>query len=257
PGEARDGRLHLAQPLALAPVERRERIGELLQPLMRHVMRGKAAIERIGRTDTRPGQRQIAADAAGTEIEEPTRADIGEKADMDLGHGKDGALGGDAVRAVDRDAAAAAHGDPVDQRDIGLGEAMNALDQAIFLAEEIRLVVAGTLLAPCVIDRAHIAAGAESAVAGAAHQQRLDLRLGTPGDELRVEDAIHLQGKRVERLRAVQRDDAEPASVIEQDLVGDLVHGPRLVWASSRRAMMTRMISLVPSRIWCTRTSRR
>ena len=52
------------------------------------------------------------------------------------------------------------------------------------------------------------------------------------------------------------RDDAEAAFVVEQDLAA-VGHGARLLAPSRRRAMITRMISLVPSRIWCTRTSRK
>ena len=48
------------------------------------------------------------------------RADVGEEADADLGHGEKVAIAGDAVAAVQRDADAAAHDDAVDERDVGL-----------------------------------------------------------------------------------------------------------------------------------------
>ena len=58
----------------------------------------------------------------------------------------------------------------------------------------------------------------------------------------------HRMRQRVQRLRPVERDAAGDALDPEKDIVH-----PR---ASSARAMMTRMISLVPSRIWWTRRSR-
>jgi hypothetical protein len=166
-----------------------------------------------------------------------------------LRHGKERALADDAMRAIDREAAAAAHANAVDQRHIGLGDAVEALNEAIFLVEEICLVVAGALrLAARVKDRAQIAVGAKGALAGAPHQERLHPVVLTTGDELRIERPVHGQRQGVERFWAVQRNDAEGAAALEQHIVG-IRHGPRLDWARSRRAIMTRMISLVPSRI--------
>jgi len=56
------------------------------QAVARNEMRGEAAIERVGRADPLARQREIEADAAGTEIEEAARADIGEEADPGLRH---------------------------------------------------------------------------------------------------------------------------------------------------------------------------
>src|SRR5262249_10097026 len=154
----------------LRPVERGEGRGQLAETGVRHVMRGEAAIERVRRAHARARERQIKADPPGTKIEEAARADIGKEPDMDLRHGEDRALGGDAKAAIDRDAATAPHGDAVNERDIRLREAVDALDQPIFLAEEIGLVVAAaSALAPRIEDGAHVAAGAKGAIAGAAH----------------------------------------------------------------------------------------
>ncbi len=60
-----------------------------------------------------------------------------EKADADLRHGEDRILGHHAVRAVDGDADAAAHADAVDQRDVGLFEALDLGVEAVLVGEEL------------------------------------------------------------------------------------------------------------------------
>ena len=75
---------------------------------------------------TRPGQaRQI-----------PAAADVGEQADARLGHGEARVLGRDAEVARQRDADAAAHRDPVHDRDGRLGVGEQQMVEAIFGEEE-------------------------------------------------------------------------------------------------------------------------
>jgi len=82
---------------------------------------------------------------AGAQIQKPGRADIGKQPDPGFRHRQQGALGGDPVGPVHRNAGAAAHRDPVDDREIGLREAMDMPDDLVFLAKEDggQLAVAG------------------------------------------------------------------------------------------------------------------
>src|SRR6516164_1856745 len=138
---------------------------------------------------------------------------------MHLRHGEDRALGGDAKAAIDRDAATTAHGDAVNQGDIGFGKTVDTFNEAILFAEKIGLVVTAPALLSRIVNRAHVAAGAKGAVAGTAHEDRLDALILAPSDKLRIERPVHRQGERIERLRPVERDDAEPATALEQDFV--------------------------------------
>ena len=74
----------------------------------------------VGGVEALAGQRAIGAELARHARQEPGGADVGKEADADLRHGEGIAVAGDAVRAVHRNADAAAHDDAVDQRDIGL-----------------------------------------------------------------------------------------------------------------------------------------
>ena len=191
------------------------------------------------------GQTEIASDLAGAAIQKTRRPDIGEEADAGLRHREKCALGGDAVAAVDRYAGAAAHRDPVDDREIRFGEAMNPPDQLVFFTKKDRgQVRVAADPAPRLIDRAHIAAGAECPVAGAADDHGIYRRVGGPVAQCRVDASVIVEGQRIERLRPVDRQDRQAAFPAKQDLVGI---GHQL--PSRHRAMMTRMISLVPSRI--------
>ena len=72
-------------------------------------------------------------------------------------------------------------------------------------------------------------------------QNGADPAILAPVGQLSAEGPDHGVGERVECLLPVEHHDAEPAMPLEAD-----VHRHP---ASSRRAMITRMISLVPSRI--------
>jgi len=161
-------------------------------------MGGETAIECVRRAGPGAGQTEIATDPPRAQIQEAGRADIGKEADPGLRHRQHRALGRDPKSAVDRDPGAAPHRDAVDDRDIRLRVAVNMADQLIFLAEEHggQRAVAGEA-APGLVDRADIAAGAEGALAGAADQDGVDVRIIGPGAQHRVETAIHRQGEGV------------------------------------------------------------
>ncbi len=151
--------------------------------------------------------------------------------------------------AMHRDADAAAHGDAVDAGDVGLGVGVDAPVQPVLVAEERhrRGHAAGpqadrstATMSPPAQNARPGAALTRTAPISSSSRHRASCRLSSPD---------HGVGERVQRLLAVEDRHAQPALALEADVRG---HSAR-----SRRAMITRMISLVPSRIWCTRQSRR
>ncbi len=242
------------------PGQADQRLGQRTEPLARHVMRDEAAIERIRGLEARPGEAEIAADPAGAAIEEQlSRRYPGKRPIAVSGMAKSEPLGRDAVRAVQRDAGAAAHGDAVEQRDIGFGKAVDALDQAIFLAEEIG-GEPGRAPLPRLVDRPDVAAGAERARRRRRGSRRHGRRDRAPSATRSGSSVRYMP--RVSVLSAFGRFSVTSATPpfrsrrISSVLLG-WVSGmvlrtdcwPGRYWPSSRRAMMTRMISFVPSRI--------
>src|SRR4029077_19070976 len=110
------------------PAKRGSQLGNLRAG---HKVGGKAAIVRVGRVQAGAGQTEVAPDMAGTAVEKARRPDIGEETNAGLRHRKKSVFGGDAIGAVDRNPAAAAHRDAVDDSDIGLWEAVNFPDQLV------------------------------------------------------------------------------------------------------------------------------
>jgi hypothetical protein len=213
----------------------------------------KPAVKHVCSGQSGAGEPEIASDLPGTAVEKPRGPDVGKEPDPGLRHRKKSAFRRNAVGPVDRDPGPAAHRDPIDDRDIGLEKPLDLPDQMVFLAKEHRGQVRVTTDTPSrFVNRAHIAAGAERPVAGAADDDGMHRRVRRPCTQGRLEPPVVVEGQRIERLWPVDRQGRESAFAAEEDLVGIVHQLP-----SRRRAMMTRMISLVPSRIWWTRTSRR
>ncbi|OIQ86062.1 hypothetical protein GALL_320750 [mine drainage metagenome] len=118
--------------------------------------------------------------------------------------------------------------------------------QSVFREEELpgRLAVTS----PALGQHADVAAGAEPALAGMVQQDQLDGRIVLPGQQGLGHRHAHGCGQGVQGLGTVEGEAADAALDPDQNFVGH--------WRSSSRAMITRMISLVPSRIWWTRRSR-
>ena len=117
----------------------------------------------VGPADGAARERQIHADLVGHAGEGPAHAVVREQADAGLGHGEAVALAGDPVRAVERDADAGAHHHPVDQRDGGLGEAVELPVERVFGRQRLDRVRPA---APAPFGHlADVAAGAEGALA--------------------------------------------------------------------------------------------
>src|SRR5262249_27509900 len=92
------------------------------------------------------------------------------------------------------------------------------------------------------------------AIAFDKHQRngRIDLeRIERHGDA-----ACHLQRQRVDGLRPVQRDHPQRPLARDNEVGGCQSDGAHVSASINFRATITRMISLVPSRIWWTRRSR-
>ena len=102
-----------------------------------------ARSDRVRRRQPLGGERAEGSGLARQAGQEPGGAHIREEADADLGHGELEPVARDPVRAVDRNADAAAHDDAVDQGDIGFRVALDRRIQGVFVAPEIeRLLVA-------------------------------------------------------------------------------------------------------------------
>ena len=200
-----------------------------------------------------PVKREIGSGKSRRARQQKAGADVGKIADRDFRHGDRRALGDDAVRCMRRKADAAAHDDAVHQRDHRLWIARDQNIQMVFGRPEFfRQSFAARLRR--IVERADIAAGGKSPPAGAVEQDRTDGRIVRPGAQQRRHGDDHVERDGVERLRPVERDAAQRAVGADDDvavLKNRLGHRPTRL-----RATIRRMISLVPSRIWCTRRSR-
>src|SRR5690606_18755003 len=121
--------------------------------------------------------------------------------------------------------------------------------------------VTGLVVQDGVVDAVQVAARAKRLFASAVENHERYGRVVRPRHELVVQDLAHGQGETVQRTRAVQcrppHLQTPRADDLEQHNISIILHHLMstplsMIW----RAMMTRMISLVPSRIWCTRVSR-
>src|SRR5690242_15854763 len=155
-----------------------------------------------------------------------------------------------------RQADAAAHHQAIHVGDVGLWERGNARVHDVFLAPEHLAEIAADLGA--FIEPANITAGAEPAFSCAFENDESDIRICLELIERRVDPERHLQSHRVDRLRAIEPDDSGRALAANDEIA--LLRSRRRfrhrASSISLRDTISRMISLVPSRIWCTRKSR-
>ena len=162
-------------------------------------------------------QRQPFAHVAGRAAQEPTAAHVGEQADARLGHGHLGALGHHAQAGALAQAHAAAHDDAVHEGDVGLAVGVDQVVERVFLGEEVaqRLVAGQRRL----VEEADVAAGTKGAegrealarLAHAANRHGVDARVVLPAAQRVGQQSDHLQRQGVQRLGAVQRDQAQAA----------------------------------------------
>ena len=209
---------------------------------------GEAGEEGVARSHAVAGEAEVFAEAAGGVGEELRAADVGDEADRAFGHRDLGSRADDAVAGVAGDADAAAHDEAAHQRHDRLRVAGDPRVHPVFVGPE-RAGRGEVAAASGAVDFGDVAAGAEGALALGIDQDEGHVRVGGPGVEGGRDRQRHRVGERVQRLRAGQGDAAGAALGADAD-VGHVCS------ARSARATMTRMISLVPSRIWWTRRSR-
>ncbi len=137
-----------------------------------NIMGGETEVVALGAVEARAGQGHELADSTGQARQIPAAADIGEQADAGLGHGERRVLGRDAEVARQRNADAAAHRDPVHDRDRRLGISEEQVVEAVFGEEEALGV--GRVLVAAAREHDDVAAGAEAAALGMVDDHRLD-----------------------------------------------------------------------------------
>ena len=209
-------------------------------------MGGKAQSETVGGLDPRPGQGQPIARLPGKARQVPAAADIGKEANAGLGHGKGGALCGHAIAGGKGNPDAAAHHHPVHQGHDGLGIGHQKVVELIFQMEKgprLRSIACAAFG-----QHSNVAARTKAARAGMVQQHHLHGLILAPAQQGVGHDLAHAQRQGVQRLGPVQGQAPDAPFKADQNRIG---HG-----RNSSRAMITRMTSLVPSRIWWTRRSR-
>src|SRR5258705_1365641 len=161
------------------------------------------------------------------------------------------------MAGVRRQPDAAAHHDAVHKGHIGFWKFLDPGVEDVFLAPQDLAEIALDLRA--FPERADVAAGAETALARALQQDYNYRRIGLECIERLVDIAKHLQRHGVDGFRPVEPDHANGAFA-PRDQIALFRHscGGRRHRAPSInfRDTISRMISLVPSRIWCTPRSR-
>ena len=216
---------------------------------------GEFGIDRIGAVHGLPGQSEVSADLARRTRQQKGAADIRKEPEADFGHREFCLFGHDAMAAMGRQPDAAAHHDAVHEGDIGFWEPGDAVVEDIFLAPQDLAEIALDLRT--LIQGPDVAAGAQAALAGAFQKNQANRRIGLEVVERLVDVATHLQRHGVDRLRPVEADHADGAlAPRDQIRFGDGCLRRHRAPSISLRATIRRMISLVPSRIWCTRRSR-
>jgi hypothetical protein len=156
------------------------------------------------------GEGEPGAEFAAEPRQEPAAADIREEADTGLRHGEDGAFGGDAVRSVDGETDAAAHGNAVDQGEDRFREGLEGGVHAVFGTEEITGF--GRVPCPAFSQHADVAAGAEAARSRLMiDPDQLDGRVCGPARDGLKDGGTHRRVEGVQGRGAGERDAAEAA----------------------------------------------
>ena len=200
-----------------------DRRGERVEVAVRHVVVGESHCDGVGAGERCTGQGGVQTQRAGCPGEQIRPADVGDEPDADLGHGDLGGIGHHPGVRVRADADAAAHHDAVHHRHQGFGEPADlGVEQILVAPEPSRF---DSVRVGAVVDRHHVAAGAQSAFPGSGEHHRLDRVVAFPSDQHGAQQLHHRLVERVDRLRAIERDEADAAVDTRQDLVGFPGHG--------------------------------
>lgn len=145
------------------------------------------------------------------------------------------------MRAVTSNPDAATHGEPLKEADnrFGIGGQLGV--QAVFIGPESAAI---GIIALCsgFVQFGNIAAGAKGTFAFRVDQHKFDRIIMAPVFDGHFNRGAHVIGHSVERLGALECDQASAALGAD----GNVTHLSANIW----RATITRMISFVPSRIW-------
>ncbi|CPJ63830.1 Uncharacterised protein [Bordetella pertussis] len=211
----------------------------------------------------RAGQRQEQPGAPRHAVEQPAAAHVGKQPDGDLGHGHARGLADHAVAGAHHQAHAAAHDDAMAPAQHRLGVGVDQVVQPVLVLEEAARMgigpgIATGVLAHAAVQPVQVAAGAERLLARPLQDEHRHGRVGGPGAQARVEQLDHLERQAIEGLRRIERGHAQAHAIVGNSFFKQhgRIHRISAPFSSNCRATMTRMISFVPSRIWCTRVSR-
>ena len=144
-------------------------------------MRGEPQAQALGAVEPRAGQREKLREPPAQPRQIPPAADVGEQADRRLRHREHGALGRDAIAAGQRDPDAAAHRDPVHERDARLGVGIFEMVEAIFVEEE--GARRGLMSLDVLRDPDDVAAGAKAAALGMVDEDDADVGVVAPVEQ--------------------------------------------------------------------------
>ena len=142
---------------------------------------------------------------------------------------------------------AAAHGKSLHERDNRLGVAENFSVQPVLVSPEFPAIV----IVACLTRRiklGNVAAGTERALARCIDYDQINRCIVRPPVERIFDGKTHVVGQRIQGLRAVKGNTSGAPGYADRDIAH--------LFFNMSRATMTRMISFVPSNIWCTRRSR-
>jgi hypothetical protein len=219
---------------------RGNRIGRLADPPLRfiertrrQVMRRQAGPQAIRPVEPRTRQHQILPGPPRQPRQIPTSTDIGEQSDSGFGHGKARVLGGDAIARGYRDADAAAHRYPVDERHERLGIGLDQRIEQVFIVEEFE--PADALVGQHrVAQIGDVSASAKAPALCVVENYRLDRRIIAPLEQRLGHRVAHGRSQRVERLGPVERKSPDAALDSDQDFrIGH--------WRSKSRPTIIRM----------------
>ena len=149
--------------------------------------------------------------------QKPGRADVGEKADADLRHREDETLAGDRMRGVHRETDAPAHHDAVHQGDDRFRIGLDPPIELIFLTPKGQL---GVMIARAaeLVEAPDVSAGAKGPLARAEKDDPVDGAVPLPFVERGRNQPDHGQGQGVQRLGAVEHNDAGAAAALNERL---------------------------------------
>lgn len=138
-GEFLDGVVDDAKALLHGPVVHGGKLGKAgfqgRKTARVKVVGGNAGIVDLNTLEHGAGETEVGANLARHPGKEEGSADVGEEANLGLGHGEDGALGGDSEGGVDAETNTTSHGDAVEDSHVGPGVGGNQVVELVFKAE--------------------------------------------------------------------------------------------------------------------------